>query len=166
MNKIIPIGGGKGGVGKSFIVAGLGALLAKQRRKVLLVDLDLGASNLHTIVGLNPPDKGLHCFMDKSAASLQETAVPTLIPNLFLVSSAQCSMEIANLYYQQKLRVIKALHKLHYDFVLLDLGAGTSFNTLDFFSHRTRASWSARPNPRPSKTPSGLSEPLPCANSN
>ena len=42
-------------------------------------------------------------------------------------------MEIANLYYQQKLRIIKAIHNLPYDFVLLDLGAGTSFNTLDFF---------------------------------
>ena len=133
MNQIIPIGGGKGGAGKSFVTAGLGALLAKQRKKVLLVDLDLGASNLHTMVGLQPPDKGLHSFMDKSTAALEHTAVPTLIPNLFLISSARCSMEIANLYYQQKLRIIKAIHKLPYDFVFLDLGAGTNFNTLDFF---------------------------------
>lgn len=133
MNQIIPIGGGKGGAGKSFVTAGLGALLAKQRKKVLLLDLDLGASNLHTMVGLEPPDKGLHSFMDKSAAALEHTAVPTLVPNLFLISSARCSMEIANLYYQQKLRIIKAIRKLPYDFVLLDLGAGTSFNTLDFF---------------------------------
>ena len=133
MNQIIPIGCGKGGAGKSFVTAGLGALLAKQRKKVLLVDLDLGASNLHTMVGLQPPDKGLHSFMDKSTAALEHIAVPTLIPNLFLISSARCSMEIANLYYQQKLRIIKAIHKLPYDFVFLDLGAGTNFNTLDFF---------------------------------
>jgi flagellar biosynthesis protein FlhG len=132
-NQILPIGGGKGGAGKSFISAGLGALLAKQRKRVVLVDLDLGASNLHTMVGLKPPDNGLHRFMDKSTADLEETAVPTLIPNLFLISSAQCSMEVANLYYQQKMRIIKALQTLPYDFVLLDLGAGTSFNTLDFF---------------------------------
>ena len=133
MNQIIPIGGGKGGAGKSFVTAGLGALLAKQRKKVLLVDLDLGASNLHTMVGLQPPDKGLHSFIARSATDLEHTAVPTQIPNLFLISSAQCSMEIANLYYQQKIRIIKAIHKLPFDFVLLDLGAGTSFNTLDFF---------------------------------
>ena len=133
MKQIIPIGGGKGGAGKSFVTACLGALLAKQRKKVVLLDLDLGASNLHTLVGLQPPDKGLHDFMDKSATVLEHTAVPTLIPNLFLISSARCSMEIANLYYQQKLRIIKAIHKLPYDFVFLDLGAGTNFNTLDFF---------------------------------
>ena len=106
MNKILPIGGGKGGAGKSFITAGLGALLAKQRKKVVLVDLDLGASNLHTMVGLKPPENGLHQFIDKSVAALEATAVPTLLPNLFLISSAQCSMEIANLYYQQKLSLI------------------------------------------------------------
>ena len=133
MNHILPIGGGKGGAGKSFVAAGLGALLAKQRKKVVLVDLDLGASNLHTMVGLKPPANGLHRFIDKSVTDMTKTAVPTLIPNLFLISSAQCSMEIANLYHQQKLRIIKAIRKLPYDFVLLDLGAGTSFNTLDFF---------------------------------
>jgi len=133
MNKILPIGGGKGGAGKSFVTAGLGALLAKQRKKVVLVDLDLGASNLHTMVGLKPPDNGLHRFIDKSVDALKNTAVPTQIPNLFLISSAQCSMEIANLYYQQKVRIIKALRKLPYDYVILDLGAGTSYNTLDFF---------------------------------
>jgi len=42
-------------------------------------------------------------------------------------------MEVANLYYQQKVRIVKALQTLRYDYVLLDLGAGTSFNTLDFF---------------------------------
>lgn len=133
MNHILPIGGGKGGAGKSFVTAGLGALLAMQHHKVVLVDLDLGASNLHTLVGINPPENGLHRFMDKSVSAMEKTAVPTLIPNLFLISSAQCSMEIANLYHQQKLRIIKAIRKLPFDFILLDLGAGTGFNTLDFF---------------------------------
>jgi len=50
MPRIYPIGGGKGGVGKSFITANLGALLAKQGKRVVLVDLDLGGSNLHTFL--------------------------------------------------------------------------------------------------------------------
>ncbi len=133
MTQILPIGGGKGGSGKSFITAGLGALLARQRRKVVLVDLDLGASNLHTMVGLKPPDNGLHRFINKSIANLDEAIIPTLIPNLFLISSTQCSMEIANLYHQQKMKIIRALRNLPCDYVLLDLGAGTSYNTLDFF---------------------------------
>ena len=47
MPKIYPIGGVKGGVGKSFITASLGTLFANRGNKVVLIDLDLGASNLH-----------------------------------------------------------------------------------------------------------------------
>jgi flagellar biosynthesis protein FlhG len=42
-------------------------------------------------------------------------------------------MEISNLVYAQKLKIIKAVSKLPFDYVILDLGAGTNFNTLDFF---------------------------------
>lgn len=55
MPAIYSIGGGKGGVGKSFVTASLGALLAGGGKSVALVDLDLGASNLHTFLGLPAP---------------------------------------------------------------------------------------------------------------
>jgi MinD-like ATPase involved in chromosome partitioning or flagellar assembly len=51
MAQIWPIGGGKGGTGKSFLTGNIGILLARQRFKTLLIDADLGAANLHTIVG-------------------------------------------------------------------------------------------------------------------
>ncbi|MFH1985609.1 MAG: P-loop NTPase [Pseudomonadota bacterium] len=130
---IFPIAGGKGGVGKSFVSASLGAFLAKLHQSVILVDLDLGAANLHTLLGLSPPVKGLHQFLNKSVLDLASVAVPTAIPNLQLISSCQCSMEVANLYHQQKIKIINAIRRLKADYVLLDLGAGTHFNTLDFF---------------------------------
>ncbi len=133
MPEIIPIGGGKGGVGKSFIAASLGALIAKQGLKVLLIDLDLGASNLHTVLGIRAPAIGLSEYLNKQAQSLDDVAIPTPVTNLFLISSCQCSMEIANLYYAQKVKLINAIRKLPFDYMLIDLGAGTNFNTLDFF---------------------------------
>lgn len=133
MPQIFPIGGGKGGSGKSFITANLGALFARQGKKVLLMDLDLGGSNLHTIMGLRNPRTGLHDFLSKSCQDLQQVAVTTCVPNLFVIPSVDCSMEIANLVHAQKLKIIRAIQKLSYDYVLLDLGAGTHFNTLDFF---------------------------------
>ncbi|MBW1754198.1 MAG: hypothetical protein JRJ46_14115 [Deltaproteobacteria bacterium] len=42
-------------------------------------------------------------------------------------------MEIANLFHVQKQKIISAIRNLPFDYVLLDLGAGTNFNTLDFF---------------------------------
>ena len=133
MAKIYPIGGGKGGVGKSFITASLGALIAKWGKKVVIIDLDLGASNLHTLLGMQSPSIGLNSFLNKTIQELESVAVSTSIPNLFLISSFHCYMEIANLFYAHKLKIIEAIKKLPFDYVFLDLGPGTNFNTLDFF---------------------------------
>jgi flagellar biosynthesis protein FlhG len=133
MAKIYPIGGGKGGVGKSFITASLGALIAKWGKKVVIIDLDLGASNLHTLLGMQSPRIGLNSFLNKTIQDLESVAVSTSIPNLFLISSFHCYMEIANLFYAHKVKIIEAIKKLPFDYVFLDLGPGTNFNTLDFF---------------------------------
>jgi len=133
MPEIIPIGGGKGGVGKSFIAANAGALIAKRGYRVVLVDLDLGGPNTHTFLGLKNPRGGTGSYLNKAAKTLEEAAVPTPFPNLFFVGSNHCSMEIANLYHAQKLKLINGIKALSFDFVILDLGAGTNFNTLDFF---------------------------------
>lgn len=102
MSHIYSIGSGKGGSGKSFINANLGALFAKQGKSVVLVDLDLGGSNLHTFFGLRNPKAGLNAFLNKTIKNLDESVVPTIIPNLFMISSMNCSMEIANLFHTQK----------------------------------------------------------------
>jgi flagellar biosynthesis protein FlhG len=133
MRRIYSIGGGKGGSGKSFIAASFGILLAKLGKRVVLVDLDLGASNLHTLLGERIPEKGLDSYVDKTVSKLEEVALTTTIPNLYLISSTRCSLEIANLFYAQKLKIINAIKSLPFDYILLDLGPGTNFNTLDFF---------------------------------
>ena len=89
MNHIYSIGGGKGGSGKSFIAASLGIILAKQGKKVVLVDLDLGASNLHTLLGQKIPEKGLDSYIDKTTNRLEEVALTTTIPNLYLCTINQ-----------------------------------------------------------------------------
>jgi flagellar biosynthesis protein FlhG len=133
MPNIWSIGGGKGGSGKSFITGNLGILLAKGGYKTLLVDLDLGAANLHTIIGLPLPEKSISDFLNKKVGTLQETVEPTPVPNLYLISGAMNDLDIANLAHEQKLKIIRNIPKLPYDYILLDLGAGTSFNTIDFF---------------------------------
>jgi flagellar biosynthesis protein FlhG len=60
MSITYPIGGGKGGSGKSFITASLGVSLAKEGKRVLLIDLDLGGSNLHSFLGLKNTEIGLN----------------------------------------------------------------------------------------------------------
>lgn len=134
MAQIWPIGGGKGGTGKSFLTGNLGILLARQRFKTLLIDADLGAANLHTIIGLSHPDRSLSDFINKRFSTLEETVLQTPIPNLFLISGAGNKLDIANLAYEQKTKMLRAISRLDYDYILLDLSAGTSFNTIDFFT--------------------------------
>ena len=64
---------------------------------------------------------------------MEDTILGTSIPNLFLISGARDSLDIANLPYDKKIKTLRAITRLDYEYVILDLGAGTAFNTLDFF---------------------------------
>jgi flagellar biosynthesis protein FlhG len=133
MMHIWPIGGGKGGSGKSFLACALGHLLAEMGRRTLLIDLDLGAANLHTLMDIPYPDKSLSDFIRKNIPLLDDAVLETSVPNLFLISGANDTLDIANLPYEQKIKLLRSIAKLNYEYILLDLGAGSSFNTLDFF---------------------------------
>jgi len=127
------IGGGKGGVGKSFVAGNLGILLAQNGYKVILADLDLGGANLHTWLGVNSPSKSLSDFIGRETPNISKLLIPTEIPGLRLISGAKDGVEIANLKYTQKRRFLSALRNMDADYIVLDLGAGTSYNTVDFF---------------------------------
>jgi flagellar biosynthesis protein FlhG len=131
--KIWAIGGGKGGVGKSLVTANIGICLALMGYKVTAIDLDLGGANLHTCLGVSIPELTLSDYLSKKVKSLKDLVTPTAIPNLYMISGAQDEVGIANMKQMQKSRILAHLHELDSDFILFDLGAGTSFNTLDFF---------------------------------
>ena len=52
--RVIAVTSGKGGVGKSNIVVNLGIVLTRLGQKVLIVDADLGLSNIDILLGLTP----------------------------------------------------------------------------------------------------------------
>lgn len=132
-NKIWAIGGGKGGVGKSLVTANTSICLALMGYKVVTVDLDLGGANMHTCLGVPIPDKTLSDYISKKVSNIQDLIVPTAIKNLSIISGAQDELGIANLKQMHKNKILSKLGELDADYVLLDLGAGTTFNTLDFF---------------------------------
>jgi flagellar biosynthesis protein FlhG len=131
--QIWAIGGGKGGVGKTLITANFAITLAKAGASVTLVDLDLGGANLHTCLGVEQTTRTLTDLFSPDVKNLGDLASPTLIPNLSLISGAQDSLNVANLPHAQKQKLLNKLRQLPTDYVILDLGAGTSYNTLDFF---------------------------------
>lgn len=133
MNTIWAIGGGKGGIGKSFISSSLAICLTRMGKSVTLIDLDLGSANLHTCLGIKIPNQTLSDFVSGRTHSLAEVTTVTEIPGLNFISGFNDALNIADLSRDAKNRLIHGLRSLPTPYVILDLGAGTSENTLDFF---------------------------------
>jgi flagellar biosynthesis protein FlhG len=133
--KLWSIGGGKGGIGKSIFTLGLGISLARTGYKIVVVDSDLGGANLHTLMGVRYPPHTLEDFLLKKVQRLEDIIIETGVKGIGLICGADDILGSANPTYAQKVRILSQLEELEADLVLLDLGAGTSFNTLDFFNY-------------------------------
>lgn len=130
---IIPIASGKGGVGKTFFTANLAIALSQKGRRTIAVDLDLGGSNLHTFLGLPNKYPGVGDFLKARQTELVDLVVGTNFANLQFLAGDGRTPFMANIPHAQKVRLVSRLLKLPAEYILLDLGAGTTYNTLDFF---------------------------------
>jgi flagellar biosynthesis protein FlhG len=126
------VAGGKGGTGKSLVSNGLALRLAERGARVVLVDADFGGANQHTYCGLRHPTANLGRFFD-GQVSLEDLVQDTLIPGLRLVPGNLNSANTDGLNSAQKLKFFRHLKRLDADHVVLDLGAGTQYDTLDTF---------------------------------
>ncbi len=131
--KLWAVGGGKGGTGKSVIATNIAIQLSKRNKNVIMVDADLGGGNLHTYLGISPPEVSLADFLKNRSWELKDVIIDTPYENLKLISDANEVLGLANTNYLQKERFIRNIKNLAFDYVILDLGAGTSYNILDFF---------------------------------
>jgi flagellar biosynthesis protein FlhG len=132
-NGIIAIGGAKGGVGKSVFACNLAVALASEGKRVTLVDLDLGGPNLHLYLGQRGLVRSLNDFLCNRELEFGSVVMPTTVENLSLVGGNNSLLGAANLRFDQKLKLIKALRDLETDLVVIDLGGDISFNVLDFY---------------------------------
>jgi flagellar biosynthesis protein FlhG len=131
--KIWAIGGGKGGVGKSIVSILLSLALARRNSHTVLIDADLGGANLHTLMGIKTPVRTLNDFITRKFASIHDIYIQTPAENLKLVCGASEILSLANPQFAQKNKITNNIISLPADHVVLDLGAGTSYNVLDFF---------------------------------
>ncbi len=132
-HEIWAVGGGKGGIGKTLLSTNLAILLTWYKQRVIVVDLDLGGANLHTTLGVDTPSKTLSDFLLGRVEEVSELLHPTPYKNLQIISGAHDPVGIANVPHIEKARLIRKFKESESDIVLLDLGAGTANNTLDFF---------------------------------
>jgi len=131
--KVWTFAGGKGGTGKTAMTANIGVAMATMGYRIIVVDADLGGANLHTILNIKRPKLTLTDFINRRVNNLNDILLPTPSENLRLISGGSDMVGLANIPYQSKLRLQRHLELLEADYILLDLGAGSNFNTLDFF---------------------------------
>ena len=67
--RVIAITSGKGGVGKTNIVANLGLSFTKLGKRVLILDADWGLGNLDVLLGLAPQHNLSHVIMGQKHIS-------------------------------------------------------------------------------------------------
>jgi len=133
--RIIPVASGKGGVGKSLVAANLGVAFAQAGQRVILADLDLGASNLHLVLGHQSPKTGIGTFLNDIKSDFNEVIANTDIRGLRFIPGDTEIPGTANLRAQQLKALVRRLLALRdeTDILILDLGAGTHQSILDFF---------------------------------
>lgn len=130
--QIIPVASGKGGVGKSLLSANLAIALGQLGKKVLLADLDLGASNLHLVMGQSAPKTGIGTFFT-GQSKFHEIITPTEYPNVYFIAGDSEIPGLTSLKASQKNMLIKSFLSCNADYLILDLGAGTHLTILDMF---------------------------------
>jgi len=128
--RVVAVAGGKGGVGKSLIALNLAVMLGRLGYKTTLVDGDLGSPNLHTLLGVTRPGPGLGGYLDHEVETLAEASIAVDAPNLRIVPGS-ARPGAANINAGQKLRLLRAIANLGGDVVVVDVGAGTAYNTID-----------------------------------
>jgi len=133
--RIIPVASGKGGVGKSLISANLAVAFAQAGQRVVLADLDLGASNLHLVLGHHSPKIGIGSFLNDTRSDFNAVIAETDVRGLRFIPGDTEIPGTANLKAFQLKALVRRLLALkeETDVLILDLGAGTHQSILDFF---------------------------------
>ncbi len=129
--RVIAITSGKGGVGKSNIVANIGFMLKKMGQRVLILDADLGLANLDVLLGLAPKYNFSHVIMGKKTIKEITISGPG---DIVILPSSSGIQELTKLTKKQGIRFLTELDILldSFDVLLIDTAAGISSNVMFF----------------------------------
>lgn len=129
--RTITVASGKGGVGKTNIVANLAICLAQAGRRVIILDADLGLANIDVVFGIRPK----HNLTDVVTGDL--TLDQIMIPGprgIQIIAGGSGISELAHLPPDQSKRLFEQMRFLEdkADYLLIDTGAGIGQNVISF----------------------------------
>lgn len=122
---VCTVAGGKGGVGRTTTAVNLGRALQTDGYDTVVVDADLGMSNVAATLGLDP-DTAIHDVLDDSAslddALIERDSGLTILPG-------RRELEAYARADPSELKPLVDILRTRYDIVLIDASAGISRET-------------------------------------
>lgn len=121
--QVIAVASGKGGVGKTSLVANLAVAFTAQGARVLAVDGDLGMANLHIAFGISPG----RTVLDVLSGSVPiDQALVQAPGGVTLLSGGSGRFDVANLSERQQYSLFTTIDTLEdrFDVLLIDTAAG------------------------------------------
>jgi len=121
--RVLAITSGKGGVGKTNVVAGLAISLAKMGQRAVVLDADFGLANLDILLGLSPQYTLEHVL--KGDKVLEEIIVEGPC-GIRVIPASSGINELTRLDPAQELRLVQGLQRIAMDtdWLLIDTAAG------------------------------------------
>lgn len=121
--RVVAITSGKGGVGKTNVVAGLAVTLARLRQRVIVLDADFGLANLDILLGLSPKYTLEHVLRGEQVLEEILLEGPEGIRILPASSGIQ---DLTRLDTASELRLVQGLQRVSAtaDWLLIDTAAG------------------------------------------
>lgn len=129
--QVLTVTSGKGGVGKSNLVLNAAIVLSRRKKKVLILDADMGLANIDILIGMASRYNLSHVL----SGEMELVDVIGEGPSGIHVLPASSGVEwMANLTVEQKHVFVEKMDGLNglYDVVLIDTGAGISSNVTYF----------------------------------
>ena len=127
--KVISVTSGKGGVGKTQVVANLALALKAKGYEVMIFDGDMGLANIDIVYNVSPP-YSLKNLLDGSKTI--DEVLFSIPDGVKILPAASGIKELTSLTDQNKMSIVEQLDELEgkFDFVLIDTGAGISENVM------------------------------------
>jgi flagellar biosynthesis protein FlhG len=121
--KVISVTSGKGGVGKSSVVANLALTIAAKGQRVLLMDGDFGLANLDILLDLRPKGTVRDVLFGGRDPS---DILARVAQNLDILPASSGLLEMTNIGLEEKSALLEMMQSLEnkYDVLLIDTGAG------------------------------------------
>ena len=127
--RVIVVGGGRGGVGKTLLAVNLGVYFAQLGRDVVVCDADPFGSNLHAVLGLDSPPLVSATAVEEGTAEL----VPSTVPGLKILPTAYDPITATPVRTTRSAAFMKQLVDLDVDYAIVNLGASSAAVALDIF---------------------------------